>query len=82
VYNIGMGQSSTILDLVGHLYQLLGTRLDPIYAPARPGDVRYSRADISRARSELGYDPKISFREGLRFALEGDVSARSPSGRG
>jgi len=69
VYNIGTGSSITVLDLVAGLNKLLGTNLTPQLSPLRPGDVRYSRADISRARRELGYEPDISFEEGLKRTL-------------
>jgi len=65
VYNIGTGEKTTVLDLVAGLNQLLGTNLTPRHAPARTGDVRHSRADISRARRDLDYQPAVSFREGL-----------------
>lgn len=65
VYNIGMGSSITILDLARHLNALLGSRLDPLFGPPRPGDVRYSQGDISKARQDLGYDPKVAFQDGL-----------------
>jgi UDP-glucose 4-epimerase len=70
VYNIGNGQAITVLDLVQHLNDLLGTKLPAIHAAPRAGDVRYSQADISRARQDLGYDPRVSFVEGLRRTLE------------
>jgi len=66
VYNVGTGQTVTILELVAALNHILGTRLEPIFGPARPGDVRYSRADIRRARQDLGYEPLVSFEDGLR----------------
>ncbi len=65
VYNIGTGRSITILNLVAALNRLLGTQLPPRHTPPRPGDVRYSLADISRARRELRYEPSVSFEEGL-----------------
>jgi UDP-glucose 4-epimerase len=67
VYNIGSGGSSTVLDLVQHLNRILGTHLEPVRGPARTGDVRHSQADVSRARRDLGYEPDISFAEGLRL---------------
>lgn len=66
VYNIGNGGSTTILQLVQHLNELLGTSVQPLHGPPRPGDVRHSQADISRARRDLGYEPAIPFAEGLR----------------
>ncbi len=69
VYNIGNGESTTILDLVKQLNELLGTQIEPIHQPPRPGDVRLSQADISRARNELGYQPTVAFRDGLARTL-------------
>ncbi|GBD35902.1 UDP-N-acetylglucosamine 4-epimerase [bacterium HR36] len=70
VYNIGTGQATTVLDLVHQFNQLLGTNLSPQHGPPRPGDVRHSLADISRARRELGYEPRTPLREGLRLTLD------------
>jgi UDP-glucose 4-epimerase len=70
VYNIGNGGSTTVLDLIKHLNQLLGSDLQPEFGPARPGDVRHSQADISRARRDLGYEPAVPFVEGLRRTLD------------
>jgi UDP-glucose 4-epimerase len=68
-YNVGTGRSITVLDLVAALNHLLGTNIVPRHAPARAGDVRHSRADISRARQELGYEPTVSFEQGLDQTL-------------
>jgi UDP-glucose 4-epimerase len=70
VYNVGTGRSTTVLDLAAALNRLLGTSVRPQHAPARAGDVRHSRADIRRAREELGYQPAVSFEEGLKRTLE------------
>ena len=70
VYNIGNGKSVTILELVQHLNQLLGTKLKAIHAPPRAGDVRHSLADISLARRDLGYEPTVSFPDGLSRTLD------------
>lgn len=70
VYNIGNGASRTILDLVAALNAVLGTQIKPIHAPPRAGDVRHSRADISRARQDLGFSPEVSFEEGLRRTVQ------------
>lgn len=71
VYNIGSGGSTTILDLVAHLNELLGTRIQPLHQPARAGDVRTSQASIARAQAELGYKPTVSFRDGLALTIKG-----------
>jgi UDP-glucose 4-epimerase len=71
VYNIGNGQSTTIIELVRDLNALLGADVRPTFAPPRAGDVRLSQADITRARADLAYDPKVSFRNGLAKTLAG-----------
>jgi UDP-glucose 4-epimerase len=70
VYNIGSGGRVSVLELVQQLNRLLGTSIEPLWGGARAGDVRHSQADISRARHDLGYDPQVSFAEGLRRTLE------------
>ncbi len=69
VYNIGNGQATTILDLVRHLNELFGANRTPTVQPARAGDVRNSLASITRARQDLGYNPSVSFRDGLAKTL-------------
>jgi UDP-glucose 4-epimerase len=69
VYNIGNGQSTTVVELVRDLNALLGGDIRPTFAPPRAGDVRLSQADITRARADLGYDPNVTFRDGLARTL-------------
>jgi UDP-glucose 4-epimerase len=69
VYNVGTGRSVTVLDLVAALNRLLQTSLSAEHGSPRAGDVRHSRADIGRARRELGYEPEVPFEEGLRRTL-------------
>jgi UDP-glucose 4-epimerase len=66
VYNVGTGRSITIRQLVQELNTILGTELEPSYGPNRAGDVKYSKADIRRTRLDLGYEPNVTFEEGLR----------------
>ena len=69
VYNIGCGRSASLLELVAALNRVLGTAIEPKFAPARPGDGPVSLADITRARRELGYEPEVHFEEGLERTL-------------
>jgi UDP-glucose 4-epimerase len=69
VFNVGTGQGISLLDLVAALNRQLGTAIQPKHAPSRAGDIRHSRADISNARSLLGYEPAVSFEEGLARTL-------------
>jgi UDP-glucose 4-epimerase len=70
VYNVGTGRSTTVLDLAAALNRLLHTQLRVEHAPPRAGDIRHSRADISRARRDLGYEPSITFEDGLKRTLQ------------
>ncbi|MDD9956613.1 MAG: SDR family oxidoreductase [Anaerolineaceae bacterium] len=67
--NIGSGTSTSIRKLVEVLNELLGTQLPPQYVPPRPGDIRHSRADISRAREILGFNPTVDLKTGLKHTL-------------
>jgi UDP-glucose 4-epimerase len=71
VYNIGTGHSTSVLDLIAALNHQLGTAITPRHAPGRAGDVRHSRADISAARRDLGYQPAVTFEHGLAQTLAG-----------
>ncbi len=69
VCNVGTGQGTSLLQLLDGLNRLLGTNVAPRLAEARPGDIRHSRADISRARQLLGYEPAMPFEQGLERTL-------------
>jgi len=64
-FNIGAGGQFTLLELIAILNKELGTEIEPIFGPERPGDIPHSNADISKAQNMLGYDPKISFEMGM-----------------
>jgi len=70
VVNIACGQRTTLNAIVRELNTLLGTQMEPIYEPARPGDVRHSLADLSDAKRVLGYEPRVMFAEGLRRSID------------
>ena len=82
VYNVGTGASVTVLDLVAALNRILGTGITPAHGPERAGDVRFSRADISRTRRDLGYDPAVGFEDGLRETVRWYVEQRQAKGTG
>ncbi len=65
VINVGGGVAISINQLYRAIAQELGRSLEPIYAPAREGDVRDSLASLDRARELLGYEPTVGWREGL-----------------
>ena len=68
--NVACGSQTSLLGLVDSINRVLGTSIEPLFADARVGDVRESLADISLARKTLGYEPQISFDEGLRRSIE------------
>jgi UDP-glucose 4-epimerase len=75
VYNIACGKRTTLLDLVARINALLGKDIPSLHDDPRPGDVRHSQADISRARAELGYDPRFDIERGLRRCVQYHVAA-------
>jgi UDP-glucose 4-epimerase len=75
--NLGTGVGTSVNDIVRELNVILGTRIEPIYEPARPGEVQRIYLDASRAAKSLGWKPRTSFRDGLKQTVEWSRSARS-----
>jgi UDP-glucose 4-epimerase len=69
VYNIACNDSVTLNELAHELRELMGAEARPVHAAPRPGEVRHSLASIDAARTDLGYDPKVSLREGLQRTI-------------
>lgn len=65
LFNIACGQSYTLLHLVDTLNRILGTNIEPMFEKERPGDVKHSLADISRAGEKLGFQVNTYFEQGL-----------------
>ncbi len=76
VYNVAFGQRTTLNELFELIKErVVGTFPDakdtrPVYRDFRPGDVRHSLADISKARELIGYEPEFSIRSGLDRAAQ------------
>ena len=66
VFNIACGERLSVLGIATRLEEILGRTLPRQHTPPRPGDVRDTQADISRARERLKYVPAVGFTEGLR----------------
>jgi nucleoside-diphosphate-sugar epimerase len=64
-YNVGGGEEATMLETIALLEELAGRRLEIRSHPAVPGDQRRTKADTSLIRSELGWEPTTTLREGL-----------------
>ena len=69
-FNMADGRSTTLLQLLAALRELLHQEITPIHEPPRVGDVRDSLADIMAARNVLGYEPRINFEEGLARSID------------
>jgi len=71
--NIGWGRETSVLDLVAALNDVSedGLLLDPRFAPGRPGEVKRSCLEVSRARRELGWQAEVELHDGLRRVLAG-----------
>jgi len=69
-YNVAYGGREYVTDMVHLLAELLGKQAVLVFGPERPGDIKHSNADISKAREMLGYDPSYGFGDGIRLAIE------------
>jgi nucleoside-diphosphate-sugar epimerase len=65
VVNVARGERTPLNRLLEELQAITEVTVDPQYAPPRAGEVRHSLADLSRARSVLGWEPQVDLREGL-----------------
>jgi UDP-glucose 4-epimerase len=70
VVNVAGGKRVSLLELLGTIAELCGTKIPPRHEPGRAGDVRDSLADLGRARDLLGFAPRVSLREGLARTVE------------
>ena len=69
VFNVARGEKTTLLALVKMIGRVVGRELEVRHAAPRAGDIAESVADITRAKRELGYVPKVAVEEGLRRLL-------------
>ena len=75
-YNVGFGGKTTLNELYDILRNLLTpynekiAKLQPVYGPDRPGDIKESLASIDKARQLLGYNPEYDIKSGLEKAID------------
>ncbi|HIE09067.1 MAG TPA: SDR family oxidoreductase [Armatimonadetes bacterium] len=70
VFNIASGKAVSVNRLARLIRELIGAvEVEPTYGPPRPGDIRHSWADISKAERILGYKPRWSLKEGLKATI-------------
>ena len=70
VINIACGEAFTVNAIIALINRIVGRNIRPVYAPARAGDVKHSLADITVARRLIGFEPVVSFEQGLRQAID------------
>jgi UDP-glucose 4-epimerase len=68
--NVACGTRISLNELLRTMNKIVGTDIQAIYKEPRAGDVRDSQADITKARTLLGYTPLVGLEEGLRHTLE------------
>ena len=79
--NLGWGRGVSVNDIVQALNTLLGTTLEPIHADPRPGEVQRIYLDAARAKAVLGWEPQVSFEDGLARTLAWYQAERSAGRR-
>ncbi len=70
VYNVAWGRRTSINELAAQIGRLMGKDIKPVHGDPRPGDVRDSQADSARARDLLGWNPAVTFEDGLKRTVE------------
>lgn len=70
VINLAGGDRISLLELVTDINQLLGTAIQPTFADPRAGDVKHSRADVTKAGRLLGFEQQVTFKEGLARTVD------------
>lgn len=67
IFNLGNSATVSLNEAIEIIERISGKKLEIINEPMQPGDVNLTNADISKARTKLGYDPKTSFEDGMRI---------------
>ena len=75
-FNVASGEGTSVLELLDRVSEITGERPEPEFLPERPGDVKHSLADVSRAGSKLGFAPRVGIEEGLRRTVDYFMSLR------
>jgi UDP-glucose 4-epimerase len=79
--NIGHGRETSVIQLLDALNEVASHPLpEPSFAPERPGEVRRSCLDVSRAKKELGWEATVELRDGLQRILRGSPPPAAPRG--
>jgi UDP-glucose 4-epimerase len=69
VFNIACGESTSLLQVIDVVAEIVGRRIPPVHEPPRTGDIKHSLADITKAREVLGYQARIKFAAGIERTI-------------
>jgi UDP-N-acetylglucosamine/UDP-N-acetyl-alpha-D-glucosaminouronate 4-epimerase len=70
IFNVAAGSPASVNAVATHIGEILGKPVERRFAPARPGDIRDSWADVTAAKQVLGYTPSVGLEEGLRSTID------------
>ncbi|UII23867.1 SDR family oxidoreductase [Fulvivirga ligni] len=70
IYNVACGEQTSLNEMVDMLAEISGKKVDVEYGPERKGDVKHSKADISKIENSLEYQSNVKFKEGLATVYE------------
>ena len=70
VYNVACGEQVSLNEMVDMLRRITGKNIQSIHGPERPGDVKHSKADISKIQQRLGYMPRVRMYDGLQRVFQ------------
>ena len=76
IINLGRSDTVVLADLIGKLERALGKKAKVRFMPSQPGDVSQTFADISKARTLLGFEPRVSIDDGLRRFVDWYLNQR------
>ena len=69
VFNIARGDRITVNEMLDQIRRIVSSEVEAVYEPPRPGDILHSQADATGAREGLGWNPGITFEEGLEHTI-------------
>lgn len=76
IYNLGESQTTSVIELIDHISKALGKKPKINHKPLQPGDVKITYADISKAKREIGYNPKTKIKDGIKKYVDWYLSQK------
>jgi len=79
IYNVGTGRETSLLEIIDNIHEITRAKPEYKFALAKAGEIKRSKADISKIKSKLGWSPKIDIKSGILMTLEGEGWKKEPS---